>query len=72
MMVLAAPTLPAARAVPTPATIYGASVLVLPDASLDAVSGPRVAVHAGRDQRGAALRDGVARRHPRRVWTTDD
>ncbi len=36
MMVLAAPTLPAARAEPR-LRGYGASVLVLPDASLDAV-----------------------------------
>ena len=47
--------------------IYGASVLVLPDASLRRRPGPRVAVHAGRNQRGAALCDGVARRHPRRI-----
>ena len=50
MMVLAAPTLPG-PGLSHACDIYGASLLVLPDASLDAVSGPGLAVHAGRYER---------------------
>ena len=66
LMVLAAPTLPG-RGLSHACSVYGASLLVLPDASLDAVARQGVAVHPGRDQRGAAVRDGVAGRHARRA-----
>ena len=46
MMVLAAPTLPG-TGLSHACDIYGASVLVLPEASLRRRAGPRVAVHAG-------------------------
>ena len=56
-----------ARGCRTPARSTASSLLVLPDASLDAVVGAGVAVHAGRDQRRAAVRDGVGDRHARRA-----
>ena len=65
MMVLAAPTLPA-PGLSHACDVYGASVLVLPDASRDAVQVRAVTVHARRDQRGLAVCDGVDGRHPRR------
>ena len=73
-MVLVAPTLPG-KGLSHACSVYGASLLVLPDASLDAVSVRALAVHAGRDQPGAAVRDGVGDRHARRAVddaVTDD
>ena len=58
MMVLAAPTLPA-PGLSHACDIYGASVLVLARRIARRRPGPRVAVHAGRDQRGIAVRVGV-------------
>ena len=66
LMVLVAPTLPG-KGLSYACSVYGASLLVLPDASLDAVVGAGVAVHAGRDQPGAAVRDGLGGRHARRA-----
>ena len=61
-MVLMSPTLPV-PGLSHACDVYGASVLVLPDTSRDAVAGERDAVHAGGHQRRAALSDAVAGRH---------
>ena len=66
MMVLVAPTMPA-PGLSHACDIYGASLLVLPDASLDAVSVRASLCTQGEMEAAAALRVGVARRHARRL-----
>ena len=66
MMVLVAPTLPR-PGLSHACDIYGASLLVLPDASLDAVPVRASLCTQGEINAGAALRDGVGGRHARRA-----
>ena len=65
MMLLASPTLPPPGLNPACAA-YGASVLILPEASLDSVHVNASLCTQGEINARAAVRDGLDRRHPRR------
>ena len=65
MMVLVAPTLPA-PGLSHACDVYGASLLVLPDASLDAVSVRASLCTQGEINAALLYRVGVAGRHARR------